>query len=283
MPSGTGSMVGKCVPRLGWLATRAGRRTIAPLLLLLLLPACQGSGSGGSPSPPAGSPSAQSVTTTGDAMPGSCSGDSPTQVSPGTYRLDEGTVLPGLTVTVPSGWTCAENLPGQFSMSPPGDPNEAMLFWVDMVAVKSSGAGHGETILKSVGKTPSALVSWLVHNRDFAIGSRPRSTTVGQRIPMTSLVVGVSPSVDYGDHCPAAHNRCADMFVNPRTWTTGNWYGMGGRTEDRLYIGTIHMHGRPHSFLIDLDAEDMAHLIRLESAAQPILGSLTLPTGTVAG
>jgi hypothetical protein len=261
--------------------SRTGSGTIAPLLLLLLLPACQGGGA--SPSPSAASPSVQPTAVAGQAMPGSCSGDSPTQVSPGTYQLDGGTVLPGLTVTVPPGWTCTEDSPGQFSMSPPGNPNEAMQFWVDMVAVKSSGAGHGDTILKSVGRTPSALVSWLVHNRDFAIGSRPRSVTVGQRIPMTSLVVGVSPSVHYGDHCPAAHNRCADMFVNPRTWSSGNWYGMGGRTEDRLYIGTIRMHGRTHSFFIDLDAADQAHLRRLETAAQPILGSLTLPTGTVAG
>src|SRR5262249_28155572 len=124
---------------------------------------------------------------------------SPCPVAAGTYRLGPGMVLPRLEVTVPSGWSSTENTPGDLILVPPGQPHATPSFWVDMVAVKSSGAGHGTTILKNVGRTPSALTAWLNHNPDFLIVSRPAPATIGHQITMTSLVVGVSPSANYGD------------------------------------------------------------------------------------
>jgi hypothetical protein len=240
---------------------------------MLALPACQGNGSA-TPSPSNVASAKPSATPHVEAFAAGCAGG----VASGTHRLDVDTVMPGLQMTVPSGWTCAENSPAQFSMTAP-NPNESVLFWKDMVAVRSSGAGHGQTVLKNVGSTPHALVEWLTHNPDFVVLSHPSSRMVGDGIAMTSLVVGVSPTVDYGDHCPAPHNRCADMFVNPRTWGPGEWYGLGGRTEDRLYIGTIRGNGRSHTFMIDLDAGNGASLRDLEAAAAPILSSLSLPSG----
>jgi hypothetical protein len=71
---------------------------------------------------------------------------------------------------VPSGWSCTENDGGELSLAPPRRPNERLFIWLDLVAVKSSGKGHG-TILRGTGRTPAKLIAWLTHNPDFVIVS----------------------------------------------------------------------------------------------------------------
>jgi hypothetical protein len=187
--------------------------------------------------------------------------------------------LPGLEVTLPSGWSNTENTPGELTLVPPGQPDDAVKFWLDMVAVKSSGAGHGTTVLKSVGTTPSALTAWLTRDRDFLIVSKPAPATIGHLITMTSLVVGVSPSANYGDPGCPANPRCADLFTNSY-WGSSNFYGIGGDEQVRLYLGTIRISGNPHTFFVALDAVNHADLLRLEKAANPIVSNVRVPTGT---
>jgi hypothetical protein len=165
---------------------------------------------------------------------------------------------------------------------PPGQPNDGLKFWLDMVAVKSSGAGHGTTILTNMGRTPSALTAWLTHNPDFLIVSKPAPATIGRGIKMTSLVVGVSRSANYGGPSCPANPRCADLFTN-NYWGSSNSYGIGGDGEVRLYLATIQISGSPRTFLVALDAVNHADLLRLEKAANPIVNSVRLPTGTTSG
>ena len=63
-------------------------------------------------------------------------------------------------------------------------------------------------------------------------------------------------------------------------WDSSNFYGIGGDEEVRLYLGTIQISGRPHTFFVALDAVNHADLLRLEKAANPIVNNMHLPTGT---
>jgi len=253
----------------------------AVFLLMLLLVACQGgrAGPASTAASRAGSP-AQMAQPAAPTLAAACSG-SPCPITAGTYRLGPGTVLPGLEVTVPAGWLSTENTPGELTLVPPGQPDNALKLWLDMVAVKSSGTGHGTTILKNVGTTPKALISWLTHDPDFLIVSKPAQATIGG-ITMTSLVVGVSRSANYGDPGCPANPRCADLFTNSY-WGSSNFYGIGGDEEVRLYLATIQIAGRPHTFFVALDAGDHAGLARLAQAAGPVIQSMRLPSGATGG
>jgi hypothetical protein len=49
----------------------------------------------------------------------------------------------------------------------------------------------------------------------------------------------------------------------------------------RLYLGTIQMGGRPHTFFVALDGVNHAVLLRLEKAANPIVNNVVCPPGPV--
>jgi hypothetical protein len=149
-----------------------------------------------------------------------------------------------------------------------------------MLAVKSTGPGHGTTILTNVGTTPDALLAWLTRNPDFRIVSRPAPATIGQDTKMLTLVVGVSRSANYGDPACPANPRYADLFTN-RQWS--DFYGIGGDEEVRLDLGTIRLSGSPHTLMVALDAGDQYGLRHLEKLAEPIIGSVRLPSSAVGG
>src|SRR5215472_6701950 len=178
--------------------------TLAFVLTALLAAACQGSGAGSSsPSAKPTGTAVQAVQSGVHVVPSDCSASIPCRLTAGTYQLGQGSVLPGLEVTVPPGWTTNEVTPGEVNLVPPTPQNVELDFWLDLVAVKSSGAGHGTTILKNVAGTPDALTRWLTRNPDFLIVSKPRSVVIGHGIAMTSLTIGISRSVNYGDpRCP---------------------------------------------------------------------------------
>jgi hypothetical protein len=251
------------------------------LALVFVLGACQGGGAG-SASPAttrSGSPAQAAVR----ILATGCTHASPCQdLTAGAYRLGPRTLLPGLELAMPAGWSSTGTGPTELNLVPPGgQPDDALKFWLDMLAIKSTGPDYG-TILTNVGTTPDALRAWLTSNPDFLLVSRPAPAIIGQDIKMTSLVVGVSrsaKSVDPG--CPAGP-RCADMFTS-RHWDHPGGYGIGGDEEVRLYLGTIQVSGSPHTFLVALDAADHADLLRLENAAKPIIGSLRLLSGAASG
>ncbi len=259
-----------------------GRRLTMPaaFLLMVALAACQGGGAGSAS--PAASRSASPAHTAVRTLAAGCTHANPCQnITAGAYRLGPGTLLPGLELTLPARWSSTGTIPTELNLVPPGQPEDALKFWLDMIAVKSTGPGHGTTILKNVGTTPSALIAWLTGDPDFRIVSKPAPATVGQDITMTSLVVGVSGSANYGDPGCPSNPRCADLFTN-RHWRPGG-YGIGGDEEVRLYLGTIKTNGNPHTFFVALDAADHADLLRLENAAKPIIGSVRLPSGVAGG
>src|SRR5262245_7900315 len=220
------------------------RRPAAGLLLLALVLAAQaGLASGHAVS------ASRSGVGSGDpshgvpTLPGvfQCSDDNPCQYDAGTYLLSLGEVLPGLQLTLPADWSSTENWVGELKLVAPGHADDLLRFWVDMVAVKSSGDGHG-TVLNDVGTSPRDLTRWLTTNPDFHIVTGPRATTIGDRIPVLTLSLNVSKTADYGDPGCPPNPRCADLFTRPDLWGP-NVYGIGGDEEIRLYIGTIRISG----------------------------------------
>jgi hypothetical protein len=244
------------------------------MMMMVLLAACQG-GQEGSASPAASRPTSPAHAAVRTLATG-CTHTSPClNIAAGAYRLGPGTLMPGLELAMPAGWSSTGTGPTELNLVPPaGQPEDALKFWLDMLAVKSTGPGHG-TILTSVGTTPSALLAWFTGNPDFLLVSKPAPATIGQDIKMTSLAVVVSRSAKSDDlNCPAMP-RCADMFTN-RHWN-GGAYSIGGDEEVRLYLGTIQIGGSPHTFLIDLDAADHADLLRLETPRNPSAASACRP------
>ena len=212
--------------------------------------------------------------------PITCSDSVPCDFEAGKYVLREATVVPGLRLSLPAGWSSSTSDYVEFNIHPTAHPDERLLMWLDMAAVKSSGPGHG-AVLPDVGGSPTALVSWLTHNPDFEIVSPPTTVTVAKTMTMTVLDLAVSDSANYGDpECPA-NPRCADLFTRPDAWGPSA-YGIGDG-EIRLYIGRLPRGTGPgplsgHTFIIDLDASGHDDLRRLVDEASPIIDSLRLPT-----
>jgi hypothetical protein len=208
-------------------------------------------------------------------LPGGCTDSAPCRYPAGTYRLGALGVIPGLRMTLPHGWSSTGNDEGELSLTPPGHPNDRVFVWVDMVAVKSSGPGHGTTVLTSVGKTPAGLVSWLTSNRDFLVVSPPRQATVLRGVRGTMLTIGVSGSAKYGDHGCPSNPRCADLFTSPR-WLRSDFYGIAAPEVARISLATATIGRVRHTVFVVLDAPSRQALTKLAALARPVTSSLRL-------
>lgn len=217
-------------------------------------------------------------------IPSDCSEAHPCRLHAGTYRLGSSAVLPSLELAVPGGWSSTEDSLGELKLVAPDHPDEILDIWLDMRAVKSSGRGHGNTVLGNVGKSPSALVAWLTSDRDFQIVSRPRTSSIGNGIRATTIAVGVSGTANYGDAGCPANPRCADLFRNPLTWLPGDSFGIGGAEQARLYLAKIKSNGWiPHTLEICLDAPDHSKLVSLTAIAKRVIATIRLPAGITPG
>jgi hypothetical protein len=246
------------------------------LVLGLLLAACQDSGGSQSTNPSGASSSSKPVLSpTESVLPSGCTDNAPCTFAAGQYRIGDSGVIPGLQLTLPAGWSSVESDQGELNLVPPGQHDDRLFFWLGMVAVKSTGPGHGTTILKNVGKSPKALITWLTHNHDFLVIAPPSNATIAG-VPMQALTVGVSQSARYGDPGCPANPRCADLFTNPTYWGP-NFYGIGGEGEAALYLGAIRTSSGPQTMIVALDGLNHADLGRLSTAARPIIESVRLP------
>jgi hypothetical protein len=200
-----------------------------------------------------------------------CSNSNVCHFAAGPYRLGPGTVLPGLRLTLQKGWSSQENWSGSLRLQ--RNNQNGIGIWLDMVAVKSSGPGHGQNVLSNVGKSPADLVRWLTHNPDFEIVSPPTAVRVAG-VPATALTVGVSTSANYGDKGCPANPRCADLFTGPG-WS--DFYGIGGSEQVRLYLAAIKTNDIHHTLMLALDSPNHPQLAHLQAAAAPVIASLRLP------
>ncbi len=248
-------------------------------MLSILFAACGGSVAATQPAVSAGSTTQPKPVD----VPLDCSNDSPCNLAAGTYSTGTGahSFVPGMTLTVPRGWSSHSLIWLEFSLIPPGHPDDRVFFWEDMLAVKSSGPGHGTTILPNVGKSPKAIISWLTHNPDFLVVSPPTAVTGVDGIKATRVVLGISHRARYGDSACPYNPRCADLFARPDNLS--EYFSIGGRNEVRIDIATIKVGGTTHTLFVVLSADTHAQLEGLTPLAQPIINSVRLPAGATSG
>lgn len=258
-------------------------------LAALILTACSDDqpNSTGEPSGPTTSSTTPSAATSSSAtaapsasgpqtLPGGCFEGRQCLFDKGTYFLGDTQVVPGLRVTLPAGRTSTANEAAELELGASAIPEGRLLMWLDPAAVKSTGGDHA-TLLRGVDRTPRALTSWLAGNPDFRIISPLAEVKIGQRIEGFSLSLTVSPSARYGDSGCPANPRCANLITIPKYWH-GDFFGIGGDEEVRLYLATVRVGGqRDHTLMIVLDAPGHHELVRLTRKAWPILHSLRPP------
>jgi hypothetical protein len=214
-------------------------------------------------------------------LPSYCSDTAPCHLRKGRYRLGPKSVLPGLRLTLPRGWSGTENWQGALHLIPAGHPNDALVVWTDLVAVKSTGPGHGTTVLTNVGTTPTDLLSWLTSNPDFMVVSTPTATKIAGRIPATTLTVGVSASANYGDPGCPSNPRCADFFTSP-LWGQ-DFYSIGYPEEAQFSLAVIKRGTKEHTLFVLLDAINDSDMAALRAATHSVIASFWLPKTVTPG
>ena len=181
--------------------------------------------------------------------------------------------IPGLSITVPAGWSSPEANAGELKLRPADQPDDAVFLWKDVVAIDSRAANP--KVLAGVAGTPEGLTKSFRTNPDFIV-STPTSTTIAGDVPALTYTLGVSASAAYASRGCPSYPTCANILKDPVHWTT-DFYAIGAPEIIRLYLATIGSVDDRHTFVISLDAMDPAELKRLTLAAAPIIASITLP------
>jgi len=73
-----------------------------------------------------------------------CSESNPCMFHPGEYVTGPSSILEGITLTLSGTWSSTENDEGELNLTPADRASNHLFLWIDMVAVKSTGAGHGD-------------------------------------------------------------------------------------------------------------------------------------------
>ena len=180
--------------------------------------------------------------------------------------LDAQAIVPGLHITIPGGWSSTENDAGELNLIPASSPDDRVFVWTDMSAVKSTGQGHGVTVLDKVGRSADSVLSWVDHNPDLKVSKASGRTIAG--LAMTARVISASPSARYGDPGCPSNPTCADLFTRAGLWGS-NFYGVGGTEQVLVYFGSLPT-GK--SFMVALDSA--GELKQLMAQAAPIIASL---------
>lgn len=114
----------------------------------------------------------------------------------------------GMKVTVPNaGWRIHEDHPGEFNLASPSGrlAGTNIHFWLDPIPT----APHG-VVLRNVGRTPSALISWLRSNDNFVVAA-PKARKIARGIAARSVDLDVAATAPRED--PSCPNPCVTYFV----------------------------------------------------------------------
>jgi hypothetical protein len=238
-------------------------RLVVAVALLALLTAC-GSGSSSSPTaapasrPTTGEPTSQATTRPPCPNPGGqfCLG----RLDAGTYSTVQ--FQPGLTYTVPAGWSNFEDTAGNFLLVPPnGNLKGVDAATSDFVGVYSTVLAHGNVCpsapANGVGTTPAAIMKW--YQRDPAFrASPPQPVTVGG---LSGLVTTLRMAPSWKTTCPYSHGRpIAPLIVGSGSTFLDHNLIAGQATRLYLLKGTS-VEGQPAALAIEVvDIHDAGHL-----------------------
>jgi hypothetical protein len=265
-------------------------RPARPLALIgalsLVVAAC---GSGGPPatSTTAGATPTMSVTATpteptptGPSPLAICHDGAHCAISPGDYvtPAPEG-FWPGITFSIGSGWFATEADSGELALHPSAQSTDALLFWKDVVATRSSTGGNGIggiTAVEGVGTTPEELLGYFTSNTDYEVLSGPDAATTGGGLTGTVITMTTSDTANFGDpDCPD-DPHCSAFLRDPVHWGT-EFFAIGGDEVVRMFLTSFAAEPKPHTLVIALDAPNQTELERFAAEAKPIIDSVVLP------
>jgi hypothetical protein len=219
----------------------------------------------------------------------------------GTYETSgKFAFLPGLTLTLPEGWSAGEQDAGEFELSQSSDPDpriqiSEILFWSDVVPWVEGRARL------DLGATADELADYLLADERLVVTEAP-SRTFGVRGPddlrpvssvkARSLSVIVSDSAHtervHASECPA--EACINLLQDPDHWP-GTFELLRNTPADdplcprcsravRFYIADIGSDQDPHTLVIALSTFGLDALESLsdwETQVEPIIASVLVP------
>ena len=217
-----------------------------------------------------------------------------TDIAPGTYyTAGEWAFLPGLTFTLPAGWSSLSNDAADLELHRTGDDHNEIVVWRDVVPWLDGRAAV------DVASDPEAWVARLAGNPCLDV-SEPEQLVLGSWIDLLtdqqadlqaiSVSVGIAAEPAY-EMAGCSGDGRVEILSDPMHWG-GRAFTIGGdemnepgcpcSSVQRLYFASIGYVSHPHLLVVvlqsygpngDLDAE----MAGLQAAAQPILDSLIAP------
>ena len=187
--------------------------------------------------------------------------------------------FPGLTLTIPDGWSAVQTDSGEIELRPADRRDDALFLWKDAVAVVTNNQ-HGNVgdVLDGVDSSADALVKWLTSTSDFTILAKPKSVRVGGGIKGVQLTLTTSRTANFADSGCPDNPRCAALLKDPNHWMShDDFYAIGGAEVARIFVTTLPYPGDKHTFWIVLDAVNRDDVAGFAAEAQPIIDSLRLP------
>jgi hypothetical protein len=206
--------------------------------------------------------------------------------------------LPGLTLTLPAGWSAGEQDAGEFSLHQASDPDQAnaIFFWSDLVP------WVGGSPRPDLGTSADEFADYLLTDERLTVDEgpirtfrmrEPDSLDVAGTVQARSLSVIVSDDAqtdpDLISGCPGQTQACVNVFIDP-----DHWPGPAslGRNIDapaagcpcsqgwRLYIASIGGELDPHMLVVAVETvgrDPLAALSDWESQVEPIIASVLIP------
>ena len=216
--------------------------------------------------------------------PGQCDTPGrPCQFTAGTYQTyGRWAFLPGLTMSIPDGWTSAEQDAGEFSLQNADfAEGSGLFFWRDVIPVEPDG-----TRLASVPSTVAGITDWLRADPQLVV-TRPREVVIGKGLDSTTFVVEVAKgAVNKDFECAdmAVKFICFSILTDPEHWGDGAW-SVASTESSRYYLATVGPSSNRHLLVVALvadaanpgphvGADAAAERLRFEKAVAPILDSI---------
>jgi hypothetical protein len=210
--------------------------------------------------------------------------------------------LPGLTLTLPAGWSSAEQDAGEFELHQAADVNAVseIYFWSDVVAWVH-GAPQPE-----LGTTADAFATYLLSDSRLTVAEGPARTLNVRALDSLSTIETVesrSFSVIVSDNavtdpevasdCPA--EACIGLLTDPVHWEGAAPFELlrNMPVDDpdclcsqavRLYIASVGSDLDPHTLVIALStsgADALQALSAWEVQIEPIIDSVLVPSVVV--
>jgi hypothetical protein len=214
-------------------------------------------------------------------------------IAPGTYyTAGEWALLPGLTFTLPAGWSSLANEAGELELHRSGDDHNEILVWRDLVPWLDGRAAV------DVAADPEAWIARLTSDPCLEVSDPERGVLGswidlrdGQKVDLAAIAVsvGISATAAYSKAgCPASGQVA--ILTDPMHW--GDAFTIGGdemndpgcpcRSVQRLYFASIGYVSHRHLLVVALQSYGPigavdAQMTTLRAAAQPVLDSLVAP------